>query len=178
MPASLASIPVRPYLLFQLPAVIIINLIPADKLSGKVIWITGASSGIGESLAYRAALSGAKLVLSGTNDQALHAVRNKCLSLMSEGKPSRVLILVFNMKDLSCHASQVAQVIQHFGRIDILVNNAGRSQRAMFHEVDIGVDQEMFQINVIGLINLSRLVLQHWYKSRSKGMHANQHGNS
>ena len=140
-----------------------------DKLSGKVIWITGASSGIGESLAYRSALAGAKLVISGTNEKALQDVKSKCLTLMHDSSPDRVLILSFNIKDTACHAAQVGKAVNHFGRIDILVNNAGRSQRAMFHEVDIAVDQEMFLINVIGLISLSRLVLQHWYQSKAKG---------
>lgn len=133
------------------------------------MWITGASSGIGESLAYRAAHAGAFLILSGTSERSLSEVKSKCLTLMPGSGPDRVLVLLFNIKDIDSHSEQVKKAIQHFGRIDILVNNAGRSQRAMFQEVETSVDQELFLINVIGLISLSRAVLQHWYRSKARG---------
>lgn len=135
-----------------------------------MIWITGASSGIGESLAYRCSIVGCKLILSARDVKALAEVRSKCLSLMpGGGRSDAVLVIPFDIKDLNKHEPAVRQALTHFGRIDILVNNAGRSQRAMYHEVDISVDQEMFAVNVMGPVNLSRIVLNHWYDTKRKG---------
>ena len=133
-----------------------------------MVWITGASSGIGEGLAYHLAVLGAKLVLSGTNQRALNDVRNKCLSL-GKTDSSSVITVPFDIKDVAQHEPCFANVLDHFGRIDILVNNAGRSQRAMFHETTLEVDQEMYLINVLGAINLTRLTVNHWYKTKRPG---------
>lgn len=55
-------------------------------------------------------------------------------------------------------------------QIDILINNAGRSQRAAFEEIQsIALDKELFDVNVFGTINLSRIVMQHWFKHGQKG---------
>ena len=140
-----------------------------SDVSNKVIWITGASSGIGESLAFRCILSNAKLIISGTNVAALNEVKRKCIKLNPEMDPNDVLILNFDMKDTDCHREAVAKALNHFARIDILVNNAGRSQRAMFHEIETSVDTEMFAINVIGVLSLTRLVLNHWYETKHAG---------
>lgn len=141
-----------------------------NSISGKIMWITGASSGIGESLAYRCCMSGAKLVISGTNTAALNEVKRKCLKLNPEMDPDDILVLPFDMKDTACHRHAVDKALAHFnGRIDILVNNAGRSQRAMFHEIETSVDTEMFAINVIGVLSLTRLVLNHWYQTKATG---------
>jgi dehydrogenase/reductase SDR family protein 7 len=141
---------------------------PAAILKGQVVWITGASSGIGEVLAYRLSLFGCKLILSGTNERALDDVRSRCLQL-NKNDASAVISIAFDIKDVSKHESYFKQVLQHFGNIDILVNNAGRSLRAMFHEIDLSVDEEMYRINVLGPINLTRLVVNHWYSSKKKG---------
>lgn len=132
------------------------------------MWITGASSGIGEALALDLAVAGAKLAISGTNAKRLEEVKEKCLS-KSKLKPNDVLCVPFDVTDLSCHQEQVKKVLQHFNCIDVLVNNAGRSLRAMMHETAIEIDQELFQVNVFGVVNLSRLVLNHWYNTKWKG---------
>jgi dehydrogenase/reductase SDR family protein 7 len=48
-------------------------------------------------------------------------------------------------------------------KVDVLINNAGKSQRAVFHEIELSVDRQLFDINVFGLIHLTRLVVRHWY---------------
>lgn len=133
-----------------------------------MVWITGASSGIGEALAYLLALLGCKLVISGTNKRALDDVRLKCLSL-NKSDASSVISIPFDIKDVGKHDAYFKQVVQHFGSIDILVNNAGRSQRAMFHETDLSVDEEIYKINVLGTISLTRLVMNDWYRNKRKG---------
>ncbi|CAG2109399.1 unnamed protein product [Medioppia subpectinata] len=83
------------------------------KLRGKVVWITGASSGIGESLAYELAANGVKLAISGTNESRLQEVKKKCI-LMNNLKEDDILVLSFNVTDLNEHQKQFNSLISHF----------------------------------------------------------------
>ncbi|XP_067141928.1 dehydrogenase/reductase SDR family member 7 [Centruroides vittatus] len=132
-----------------------------DSLKGKVVWITGASSGIGQAVANSLASGGAKLALSGTSEERLQETKNQCLA---SGKLTEddILLVPFNISDFSVHEDCVKKVLDHFGTIDILVNNAGRTQRASFQEIEIRVDRDMFDINVFGTVNLTRKVLPHF----------------
>ncbi|UYV78246.1 DHRS7, partial [Cordylochernes scorpioides] len=132
----------------------------AASVKGKVIWITGASSGLGEEMTYILADHKAKLVLSGTREDSLLKVRENCLKkgLAEED----VLVLPFNIADCSVHENCVQKVLEHFKKIDVLVNNAGRSQRAKFQDIEPEVDRELFDVNVFGPVNLTRKVLPHF----------------
>ena len=137
---------------------------PIEKnLQGKVIWISGSCSGIGEQLAYDLCkrVSDCKLILSG-NMPTLESIKSKCIA-ESKGnmKEENILILpVFDIRDTGLHESMVSKVLDHFKRIDILVNNVGRSQRAKFTEITPQEDVDIFGINVFGQINLSRHVMK------------------
>ncbi|RWS01004.1 dehydrogenase/reductase SDR family member 7-like protein [Dinothrombium tinctorium] len=181
--ATIATIvAILAYLFFQLDSDVTLWLHEKfgkspKTLKNKVVWITGASSGIGEGLAYVLSEIGAKLVLSGTNEANLNEVRRKCLTLNSTLKSEDVIIVAFNMMDTDKHSTSFDKVLKHFGQmirfaflqIDILVNNAGKSQRSTFEEIDNKVDHELFEINVFGLVNLTRIVLKHWYENNYKG---------
>ncbi|CAL1267271.1 unnamed protein product, partial [Larinioides sclopetarius] len=135
----------------------------AEHLRGKVIWITGASSGLGEHLAYELAHHGSKLIISGTSEERLNKVKTKCLEI---GLPEDdVFVLPFNMTDFDVHEECVKKVQQKFHKLDVLVNNAGRSQRASFAEIDVKVDKELFEINVFATLNLTRKVLHHFLEN-------------
>lgn len=140
-----------------------------NHLRGQVVWITGASSGIGEFMAYEFARLGCRLVLSGTNETRLSDVKTKCLSANTALSGSDIMCLSFDIGDFSVHRASVQKVLNQFGQIDILVNNAGRSQRASFEKIDIVVDEDMFRINVFGPVNLTRIVVDHWLKANLKG---------
>ncbi len=127
----------------------------------KVVWITGASSGIGEALAYELAGQGAKLVLSARREDRLEAVRSRC------ARPEQHLVLPFDMADLAVHAAQVERVIAQLGRIDVLINNAGVSQRALVRETAIEVDRRLFEVDYFGPVSLLKLVLPHMLARRS-----------
>lgn len=130
-----------------------------------MIWITGASSGIGEFLAYELARAGARLALSGTGRDRLVAVRDACAGLGCED----VLLVPFDICEYESHEQQLRRVLDHYGKVDILVNNAGRSQRAAFGEVCTQTDEEMFAINVFGPLSLTRLVLRHFEQRQHRG---------
>ncbi|XP_065310791.1 uncharacterized protein [Dermacentor albipictus] len=137
-------------------------------LRGKVIWITGASSGIGEYLAYELAKVGSRLVLSGTNLENLELVKNKCLEF-GKDKGAEVLVLPFSISNFSSHSEQLQKVLDHFGKLDVLVNNAGRSQRANFEEITVEIDKEMFDCNVFGAISLTRCVVKYFKEKGVQG---------
>ncbi|XP_035226377.1 dehydrogenase/reductase SDR family member 7-like [Stegodyphus dumicola] len=136
-----------------------------ELLWNQVVWITGASSGIGEYLAYSLIKRQAKLALSGVNIERLRKVKNKCIEL--SGCPEEnVLLVPFSIEKFEEHDSHVNKVLEHFGHIDILVNNAGVSQRADFPDIDIEVDQKLFSVNVFGSVNLTRKVLKHFLEQK------------
>ncbi|XP_055948010.1 dehydrogenase/reductase SDR family member 7-like [Argiope bruennichi] len=134
----------------------------------KVVWITGASSGIGEHLAYVLVKLGAKLALSGVNIERLTSVGKRCKEI-SNCAAEDILLVPFQINKFEDHDECVKKVLDHFGQIDILVNNAGISQRADFADVDIAVDQHVFNINVFGAVHLTRKVLKHHFLERKKG---------
>ncbi|KAH7638414.1 dehydrogenase/reductase SDR family member 7 [Dermatophagoides farinae] len=139
-----------------------------DTLQGKTIWITGASSGIGEGLAYVLASVGCKLVLSATNESKLQDVAKRCVSI-GKYDSKNVLVLPFNITDSECHQKMLDKVLQHFNKLDILINNAGRSQRASFIQIEPEVDKQLFDINVFGLVNLTRVVLRYFFEQNIDG---------
>lgn len=138
-------------------------------MAGRVVWITGASSGIGEHMAYEFAKLGCKLALSGTNEARLEAVRSQCLSLNSALSVVDIITVPFDIADYSKHRACFERVLNQFKQLDVLVNNAGRSQRAAFEKIDISVDEEMFRLNVFGPVHLTRVVVNHWNKFKYPG---------
>ncbi|XP_011302826.1 dehydrogenase/reductase SDR family member 7 [Fopius arisanus] len=135
---------------------------PIETLRGKVVWITGASSGIGEHLAYVLAKAHCKLILSARRAPELSQVKKKCLEVNPHLQDSDVEVMVMDICDLSSHQKCFDHVITKFGRLDVLVNNAGRSQRAAWEKIDIRVDKELFDLNVFSLVALSRIVYSYF----------------
>lgn len=140
-----------------------------NHMKDRVVWITGASSGIGEHMAYQFAKVNCKLVLSGTNQARLDTVKSKCLDINSGLSVNDILVVPFDISDYSKHRACFERVIGHFRQVDILVNNAGKSQRAAFEKIDIAVDEDMFRVNVFGPIHLTRIVVDHWCKTNYQG---------
>ncbi|XP_033734584.1 dehydrogenase/reductase SDR family member 7-like [Pecten maximus] len=128
------------------------------SLAGQVIWITGASSGIGEELAYELARAGCRLVLSARRIKELERVKKECM-LRGRVKDEDILVLKLDSIDFASHKTAVNKVLAHFKHIDVLVNNAGRSQRAEWLKTSVQVDRDMLELNVLGVLSLSKLVL-------------------
>src|SRR5688572_20909141 len=99
----------------------------------KVVWITGASSGIGEALAYTFAKKGAKLILSARREDELKRVAANC-----QLPTTNCLILPFDVSKYEEAEANTKQVLAHFGQVDILVNNAGLSHWSKIK--DMGMD--------------------------------------
>ncbi|XP_062599259.1 dehydrogenase/reductase SDR family member 7-like [Saccostrea cucullata] len=131
-----------------------------NVLKDKVVWITGASSGIGECLAYELAKAGCKLCLSARREKELARVKKECL-LRGKVKDEDILVLPLDVLKFETHSQATQHVLKHFSKIDILVNNAGRSQRALFEETSIETDREVLELNVLGVLSLTKQVLPH-----------------
>lgn len=122
-----------------------------------VVWITGASSGIGAALAVQLAARGSSLVLSARDVSALERVRDQCAE--NGADPGRMLVLPLDVLEFDAMAARAAAVVERFGRIDLLLNNAGVSQRSACVDTDFDVYRKMLDINVLGPIALTRAVL-------------------
>lgn len=123
--------------------------------SDKVVWITGASSGIGEALAGQMAARGSRLVLSARNEAELQRVASQC----RVNGATDVLVLPLDITDYSAMEPATRQVLAQYGQIDLLLNNAGVSQRSFCVDTDFSVYRQMMEINVLGQIALTQAVL-------------------
>lgn len=128
-------------------------------MSQKTVWITGASSGIGEALALQYAKDHARLVLSARREDELQRVAERChdAGLAKDD----VLVLPLDVTDWAALPGKVQAVLDTFGQIDLLVNNAGVSQRSLCKDTDMAVYQKLMDVDVMGQIALTKAVLPH-----------------
>lgn len=130
-----------------------------NAINDKVVWITGASSGIGEALAYELATKNCKLILSARNREALEIVKSKCSN-------TEVIILPFDLVDFDNARNHVEKAIAAFGKIDVLINNGGVSQRSLIIETDFEVDKKLFEVDYLGTVALTKALLPHFIKNK------------
>jgi len=123
----------------------------------QVIWITGASSGIGEALAKQFASAGAKLILSSRRESKLQEVKQACITCGA--KPEDIMVVLIDMENQANFPDAVNKVINQYNKIDMLINNAGISQRSLCKDTDMSVYRTLFEVDVFGQIALSKLVL-------------------
>lgn len=119
----------------------------------QVVWITGASSGIGEALAYAFAREGAVLLLSARRVAELERVRAACPD------PARVHLAPLDLAAADTLPPLAAHWVGQLGQIDILVNNGGMSQRSLAAETTLAVDRRLMEVNYFGPVALTKAVL-------------------
>ncbi len=127
----------------------------------KKIWITGASSGIGEALAYELNSRGYFVVISARTEQALLSVKEKSKF------PDKIKILPLDLGEIDQLQSKTDSLISEVGEIDILVNNGGISQRSFAAETKISVDERIMRVNFLGTVALTKALLPHMIKRKS-----------
>ncbi|MEB3753917.1 SDR family oxidoreductase [Acinetobacter sp. MD2(2019)] len=122
-------------------------------LQDQVVWITGASSGIGQALALVCAAQGAQVILSARREDEL---KNVLQSLAQPKRHDYVLMDVTNEAQvLAAHQT----VLQKKGRIDWLINNAGVSQRALISETSMQTERKIMEVDYFGQVFLTKTVL-------------------
>lgn len=131
-----------------------------SNLSGKTIWLTGASSGIGEALAYELSKKDVKLILSARRIEELERVKANC-----EGEAKNIAALTIDLEDNFSLVQKVKEAQTFFGTIDVLVNNAGISQRDLIVNTSLEVDRRLMEINYFGTITLSKRLLPEMIKN-------------
>jgi len=120
---------------------------------GKVIWITGASSGIGEALAYEWSKLGARLILSARRENELERVKAAC------AHSERCTVTPLDLSQQEEIEAVADSMLQQFGCIDILVNNGGISQRSMVVETDVAVDRRIMEVDYFSGVILTKKLL-------------------
>ena len=130
------------------------------NIKNKKIWITGASSGIGEALAIECAKQGALLVLSARNEEKLHSLKKR----LTNSEFHQVIPL-----DLA-NAEQVTSIVDDYinehGAVDILVNNGGIAQRGTARETKLAVQRQVMEVNYFGTVAITQAV----FPSMTNGM--------
>jgi dehydrogenase/reductase SDR family protein 7B len=130
--------------------------------AGKVVWITGASSGIGEALVYKFAGTGAKIIISSNDLPGLENVKKNC------GKNfGNVTCVPFDLASTDDINKVVDKQIELSGRIDYLINIGGISQRSRIDETPLWLDRKIFEINYFGTIALTKAVLPYMISRKS-----------
>lgn len=125
-----------------------------NSFKDKVVWITGASSGIGEALTYAFANLGAKLILSSRNKKDLERVKNNCSKTQSE-----IYILPLDLSGLETLNKKAELALSIFGRIDFMIHNAAVALRDLVVNTDIETDKKIMNINYFGAVILTKAIL-------------------
>jgi short-subunit dehydrogenase len=132
-----------------------------NSFQNKVIWITGASSGIGEALAYAFSAGGALLILSSRRVEELERVKKAC------AHPGQVKIIPLDLLNTSLLEDRTAEAIAAFGHIDIMVHNGGISQRSLVIETGLDVHRQVMELDYFSYVALTRLLLPHFATRKS-----------
>jgi short-subunit dehydrogenase len=119
-------------------------------IKGKVVIITGASSGIGLATARLLARHGAKVALAARS-------RDKLNQLAAELPDS--FAIPTDMRSEKDIRNMTEKVLEHFGRIDVLINNAGRGYDAPLEEIDVAKYRQLFELDVVAPLIAMQLVI-------------------
>jgi len=126
------------------------------QIDGKTVWVTGASSGIGEALTYELNNRKCKLIISSRKEDELKRVKNNCQN------KNTIDIVCLDLVNYESMSDIVEKVITEHGPIDILINNAGLSQRSLIAETQFDVYKKLMEVNYLGTVALTKALLPHF----------------
>lgn len=130
-------------------------------MAKSVIWITGASSGIGEATAKKFSKEGYQVIISARKENELNRVKSECAN------PSEVMVLPLDLIEISSFDEKVRQALACFCRVDILLHNGGISQRSLIHETGLEIDRKLMEVNFFGTLALTKAILPHFISSKT-----------
>lgn len=132
------------------------------QLDDKVVWITGASSGIGEALAKALSIKNCKLIISARREAELLRVKQEC-----QGNHAKIAILPLDLSDAKALPQKARDAEMIYGHVDVLINNGGISQRGTAAETQMEVDRRVMEVNYFGSIALSKYLLPGMIRRKS-----------
>lgn len=127
----------------------------SNFFKNKRVWVTGASSGIGEALAHAFAERGAHLILSARNEQELNRVAADC----TNAGAASVIVQPLDLAQHDTISGIVDKIVKQVGKVDILLNNGGISQRSLAKDTALEVDKKLMSINFFGTVALTKALL-------------------
>lgn len=130
-------------------------------MDGKIVWITGASSGIGKALAQECAARGAQVILTARRFEELENVRQ------SLSYPERHISITADITDEAQVRSAHEQVLKAKSKIDWLINNAGLSQRALITETSMQTERAIMEVDYFSQVFLTKTVLPTFLAQKS-----------
>jgi len=119
------------------------------RFRDKTVWVTGASSGIGEAIAAAFSREGARVILSARNAAELERVRASC------DEPQRHLVLPLDLTD----EASIRRAAEQAGDVDVVVHSGGVSQRSLAMETALDVERSIMDLNFFGTVALTKAVL-------------------
>ncbi len=131
------------------------------NFQNKTIWITGASSGIGESLAIELAKEKCKLILSARRKDELERVQRICLQYTSSCS-----IYPLDLSDIDSLDEAADKVSSFYGPVQIMIHNGGISQRSAVAETDFSVDKRIMDVNFFSYVKLTKKILPTMIKNK------------
>lgn len=127
----------------------------------KIVWITGASSGIGQALAAEYAKRGATLILSARRKDALEHTKANLMNA------DRHTVLAFDVADAQQARAAVQQVIALHQKVDVLINNAGLSQRALIKDTTMETERRIMEVDYFAQVHLTKTLLPYLLTQKS-----------
>ena len=127
----------------------------SDYFHHKRIWITGASSGIGEAPAYACAAHGAYLILSARKESELRRVATAA----AEKGAASVLVQPLDLAQHDAIPGIAAAVLQKVGKVDLVIHCGGISQRGLAKDTTLDVDKQLMSVNFFGTVALTKALL-------------------
>lgn len=128
----------------------------------KVVWITGASSGLGEAMAREFNRKGTRVILSARRVEELERVRDAC-----EDAEESVRILPLDVAEPDTFEEKVKRAVEFYGSVDMLINNAGISQRATALDATMETVRRLMEVNFFGTVGLTKALLPHMIEQKS-----------
>lgn len=124
------------------------------SFKNKIVWITGASSGIGEALTEQLIREGAKVIISSRRKEVLEEIRDRFPARRDD-----IHVLPLDLADIPGMEAKGLEALSFYGHIDYLINNGGISQRALVADMKMDVLEQIMNVNFMGTAAVTKSVL-------------------